>query len=127
MRSETKMPSANDVGPGWKPYVEPLIAEVERFGGKVHQIKEKFGGLRFYYELPKETPEEDKTAFDDLVQVAEALCNCACEECGRPGSKTNSNWIKTLCEDHDKERQQIQKELDNEYAKRHGKGQESNI
>lgn len=121
------MPNVNNVGPGWHPYVEPLIEEVNRLGGTVHQIKEKFGGLRFYYGLPDKVTEADIKAMFDLVSTAEQLCSNACEECGEPAMRTNTGWIKTLCGDHAKERQRKQEESDNEYAKRYGKGQKSNV
>ena len=59
----------------------------------VLQIKEKFGGLRFYY-----------TGGDDyirgLVSMAEAWAAKSCEECGAPGARRSSGWIKTLCDTH---------------------------
>lgn len=55
------------------------------------QVKEKFGGLRFY---------ADNT--DDFIQgaisMAESLSYRTCETCGVPGSKRSGGWIRTLCD-----------------------------
>lgn len=57
------------------------------------QVKEKFGGLRFYY-----------NGGDDyirgVVDMAEEMSYRICEECGSPGKSTKSGWIQTLCVDH---------------------------
>lgn len=57
------------------------------------QIKEKFGGLRFYY-----------YGGDDyirgVVTMAEEMSYRTCEECGAPGTSTESGWIRTLCKEH---------------------------
>jgi hypothetical protein len=59
------------------------------------QIKEKFGGLRFY-----------TTSTNDYVRgvidAAEALSLRTCETCGAPGKPRNDGWIKTLCDVHAK-------------------------
>jgi hypothetical protein len=65
----------------------------------VEQIKEKFGGLRFYYQGGDDT-------VDGMVRMAEMWAGRVCEECGKPGKSRNTGWIKTLCDEHDAERQQ---------------------
>ncbi len=60
---------------------------------KVMQIKEKFGGLRFYYEGGDDT-------VDGMVRMAESWAANTCEECGSPGTSRNTGWIKTLCDKH---------------------------
>ena len=64
------------------------------------QVKEKFGGLRFYYDGG------DKFV-RGVVTMADALSNKTCEVCGAPGSKTSGGWIKTLCETHKHERNKL--------------------
>lgn len=70
----------------------------------VTQIKEKFGGLRFYYD-----------GGDDyirgLVSMAELWAERTCEQCGAPGTVRYGGWMKTLCDTHEAERVQLQKEL----------------
>ena len=57
------------------------------------QVKEKFGGLRFYY-----------TGGDEhirgLVSMAESMSEVTCEICGSPGKRGGNGWISTRCEEH---------------------------
>lgn len=59
------------------------------------QIKEKFGGLRFYYE-----------GGDDyvygLVTFAEIMSESTCEVCGDAGKSRGGPWVETLCNKHAK-------------------------
>lgn len=65
----------------------------------VAQIKEKFGGLRFYYD-----------GGDDyirgLVSMAEAWASITCEQCGVPGTRRSGSWLRTLCDTHEAIRNQ---------------------
>lgn len=58
---------------------------------KFTQIKEKFGGLRLYY-----------NGGDDyvsgLVAMAETMSYKICEFCGDRGYPNNKGWIRTLCD-----------------------------
>lgn len=98
------------VGPGWWPILESLCANIQHHSDwkekqgnfipqvTVEQIKEKFGGLRFYYSGGDD-------AVDGMVRMAESWAEHACEECGKPGQSRGGGWIKTLCDEHDAERQ----------------------
>lgn len=55
------------------------------------QVKEKFGGLRFYYSGGDET-------IDKLVSLMEQLSLRTCETCGNPGKKRTVGWIITACD-----------------------------
>lgn len=59
----------------------------------VAQVKEKFGGLRFYYDGGDE-------AIREYVSMAEAMSYITCEECGAPGSRSDGGWIKVVCYEH---------------------------
>jgi len=59
----------------------------------VAQIKEKFGGLRFYYEGGDDTVR-------GMVRMAESWAGHSCETCGAPGTSGGRGWIKTLCPVH---------------------------
>lgn len=85
----------SSVGEGWHPLVTQLINDLFELGwdGCLMQIKEKFGGLRFYIGTGN-----DKI-FDRLYQ-AEQESYTICEECGKPGKPTDNGWIKTVCEEH---------------------------
>ena len=98
------------VGLGWWPIIESLCGNIQHYLNwknkesevvaqvVVTQIKEKFGGLRFYYNGGDDT-------IDGMVRMAESWASNACEECGAPGQSRGGGWIKTLCDEHDAERQ----------------------
>lgn len=57
------------------------------------QVKEKFGGLRFYVDRAS-----DKHY--DYINFAENMSHRTCEECGSPGITYHMGWYRTLCEKH---------------------------
>lgn len=59
------------------------------------QVKEKFGGLRFY--VKDATPEQYA-----VIAYVESLSTKTCEECGAPGKQQGRDWIRTLCDEHAK-------------------------
>lgn len=68
---------------------------------EVIEVKEKFGGLRFYYDNHSKS---DKF-ISGMVDFAEIMSEVTCERCGRPGSfRGELPWFKTLCDDHFVER-----------------------
>lgn len=54
------------------------------------QVKQKFGGLRFYCV-------GGNTEIRAMIHFAESLSEKICEECGSPGSQNDSGYIRTLC------------------------------
>lgn len=90
------LPYAGDVGTGWLLLVEELIVGLKAIGwdGDLHQIKEKFGELRFYV--------GDATIeMNALIDAAEEKSRAVCEECGADGkTRTDALWIRTLCDEH---------------------------
>jgi hypothetical protein len=98
------------VGSGWWPILEILCANIQSHidwrvkQGKdcpqvvVEQIKEKFGGLRFYYSGGDEE-------ISGMVRMAESFADSLCEECGGIGKRRSGGWIRTLCDQHEAERQ----------------------
>lgn len=91
---------------GWKGLYQPLIDLCNLYGVEILQVKEKFGGLRFYI------AGERAIDLDLLVDAAEAQSFHTCELCGEHGVKgwdpetrrpifratTSGGWRKTLCE-----------------------------
>ena len=90
--------SIGECGEGWRQLIDPLLLELDRRGGEIYQIKEKFGGLRFYYG----NSNQDE-GFYQQVCKAEELSYKTCEECGEPGKLRGGGWVKTLCDKHDEE------------------------
>jgi hypothetical protein len=101
------------VSRGWWPIIETLCANIQSHTDwwnknretrpvveqvVVEQIKEKFGGLRFYY-----SGGDDTVA--GMVRMAEAWADVACEECGAAGTRRSGGWIRTLCDIHEAEYQ----------------------
>ena len=56
------------------------------------QVKEKFGGLRFYLEYSDDY-------INGLVHMAESMSYKTCEVCGNVGTQNNKGWVTTLCKD----------------------------
>jgi hypothetical protein len=91
------------VGKGWQPIIDYLFDKFEFYCTKVHitQVKEKYGGLRFYYaqiEL-RENEHYVQYDFDTVIQMAEGISYYICQQCGRPGKVRRDGWHLTLCDE----------------------------
>ena len=86
---------------GWYPLVERLCSSIENqlthfvpeeIRGEVYvvQVKEKFGGLRFYMNVG--TP-----YIDGAISLAESLSYITCEECGNSGELRKNGYLRVLC------------------------------
>lgn len=87
---------------GWYPLITALGADLRLIDPDyvVHQIKEKFGALRFYAETVLEGERGER--FDALIESAEATSVHICERCGvYPAELCSSGGaveiVKTLC------------------------------
>ena len=101
------------VGEGWWPIIYSLSSQInshvkwkqeqkEKYGRGdgcpsviVRQVKEKFGGLRFYHDGGDDM-------VDGMVRMAESWAAHSCEVCGAPGKSREGGWIRTLCDEHAK-------------------------
>ena len=88
-----------ECGDGWFDLVYKLSEDIESQLNRdpkvasqfyVLQVKEKFGGLRFY------TGPSNKL-IDQLVSEAEDRSFTVCEFCGDPGTPRGGSWVQTLC------------------------------
>jgi len=86
-----------ECGDGWADLLYQLCTDIkseledgETFA--VQQIKEKFGGLRFYCGPARKE-------VHDLIAEAEKRSYTVCERCGKPGKVRDTGWIRTLCDD----------------------------
>ncbi len=86
-------------GSGWDALVQPLEDEVSRLGGKIRQVKQKFGQLCFFYSFPSSVSESKRRAFARKVREAEQRSVHICENCGNAGqlSKEGGFYL-TRCE-----------------------------
>lgn len=83
------------IGQGWYDLLYNLCEEIVKLNPpedfKAFQVKEKFGGLRFY--VGGSTAEINK-----LIDVAEEESYKICEDCGsREEVTSEGRWVKTLC------------------------------
>ena len=91
-----------DCGHGWYTLIDALCYTIEMNLGfttsfKVVQIKEKYGGLRFY------TVGGDEK-IQGMISLAESMSYNICEICGNAGKLRDGSWIRTLCDEHAKKR-----------------------
>ena len=84
-----------EVSPGWNLIIKNLIQDLIELGWnkEVSQVKEKFGGLRFY--INAATSEVHKR-----VHKAEIESMSTCEVTGKLGKlRTDIGWYRTLCDE----------------------------
>jgi hypothetical protein len=94
---------------GWYPLVCQLDSHISRIlpDYQIHQMKEKFGGLRFYWaphwvdEIEPDVQERERRRAKEveaLVDAWEIISYLVCEACGAEGSlHDRDGWYKTLC------------------------------
>ena len=102
--SKTCMACGCECGDGWFDLIFKLCEDIEKLNAlnfKAEQIKEKFGGLRFYYCGGVEDTSK-KYIFTDVRQLVSKAEDDSYETCECCGSKENvtseGNWITTLCD-----------------------------
>jgi hypothetical protein len=97
-------------GDGWYGLVYKIAQKIQEINVSLPdedkivaaQVKEKFGGLRFYINgFREKTRDACKELFEFKGSVEQESFE-TCEVCGKPGRRSGGGWIKTVCEDHDK-------------------------
>lgn len=88
-------------GVGWFPILYDLVTAIQLHNQAVGvpednvvavQIKEKFGGLRFYVGRAPESVHR-------MIGLAENMSMRTCEECGDAGARVEvGSWVRTLCQ-----------------------------
>jgi hypothetical protein len=87
-----------ECGDGWYELIYDLSEKLSRISNEIKavQVKEKFGGLRFYVDFG------DKWSWALIDRASEESLK-TCEECGDPATKdpdTNPyRWIRTECDE----------------------------
>jgi len=94
--TESLMCFGFECGDGWFNLIYELSRKISEHGTncEVIQVKEKFGGLRFYV-----CNGTDKIF--DLIDEYEDMSYKTCENCGSTDNvtQTKTGWIKTLCKE----------------------------
>ena len=98
--TESLMCFGFECGDGWFELLDNLSNEITEYCKKekiefpeVFQVKEKFGGLRFYLEAY----EDDNDGIEKLIDTYEILSENTCELCGKPGILSNEGWVSCRC------------------------------
>ena len=94
--TETCMGWGFTCGNGWFDLIDKLSEKLEKHGVVAAQVKEKFGGLRFYINPIKSDKSKE---IRDLINEAEQQSYKICEKCGNPGNVRGGRWISTLCDE----------------------------
>jgi hypothetical protein len=84
------------VDKGWYPLIKSLIEDLIALGWdkQVCQVKEKFGGLRFYINAGSDE------VFNRITKAERDSYNI-CEMCGEKGEiRMDLGWHLTLCDNH---------------------------
>lgn len=97
-----------ECGDGWYDLIETLCHSLQWYADKngypqviADQIKEKFGGLRFYihYDEPYDPMVEKYRYLEGMIHFAEQMSFQICEKCGEKGKTINTGcWSSTSCE-----------------------------
>ena len=99
-KTQTAMCWGFECADGWYNIIDCLCAELQDLTSNgapqviATQVKEKFGGLRFYVDGG------DEVGYA-AISLAEKLSTVTCEVCGKPGKiNNNAGWLKCLCPEH---------------------------
>jgi len=100
--SESLMAFGFECGDGWFNLIRDLSAKIMSAEGgdkvEVMQVKEKFGGLRYYVD---NTTDE----IDVIIRHFENEAELTCEDCGSVGKiKSYKGWLTCLCDNCEGER-----------------------
>ena len=95
-----------ECGDGWYKIIDNLCLIIQKTSDEegneqvvAAQIKEKFGGLRFYVDGANKEQDEN-------ITFAENLSNSTCETCGSMENVFQTDgWIKTICKKCDEKQQ----------------------
>ena len=89
-----------DVDEGWYQIVvdcDNLLTEIDP-DYQIAQIKQKFGGLRYYFQPSDVNNGELYVKMNSVVLAYEKIASMTCEATGKPGvlMKSKGGWVKTL-------------------------------
>ena len=93
-----------ECGNGWFNLINKLCSDLtllmDKYKIKIiaDQVKEKFGGLRFYIHIDGDTHQSVYNKVDELIKEAEEKSFKICEICGEKGKQRGKQWVRTLCD-----------------------------
>lgn len=100
-RVENGMGCGSTIGEGWYDIIRELDKQIAELYPEyvVNQVKEKFGGLRYYID---DIPDDVHAAVYDCINEAYRKAGKTCDVCGEAGKigKINEWLIATRCEKH---------------------------
>jgi len=108
---ETCMCWGIECGDGWYYLIDKLCSNLQWNTDRnkypqveATQVKEKYGGLRFYYTIVHKPNdkyyERHCGVIDGMVSIIESLSEETCELCGSTKEVTQTEgWVKTICKE----------------------------
>lgn len=89
---------------GWAGLLTGLRHRLDGLDVEIHvdQVKEKFGGLRFYVTLPDEATDPDARYVNEWIESAENASYLLCYLCGAGVTHQGTgHWVRYFCAEHD--------------------------
>lgn len=103
-RNDSNFPGMIAPPHGWVELVLNLDSELSHIlpDYTIAQVKEKFGGLRYYIESYGVDPDDPRVEIaKELIAEAEEASKSMCQICGEEGHVHDARvWCATLCDDH---------------------------
>lgn len=97
-----------EINKGWNELVEEITSKIEVINNKYSpssyiravQVKQKFGGLRYYISI-EDVEEQDVKYVYDIIAEAEKRSFTICEYCGSTAKiSKHRTYVETLCDEH---------------------------
>ena len=100
-------PYGLECGAGWKDIIDRTHEKLKYIDPDytIAQIKEKFGGLRYYFDASVEYGSVAYDIMNDIVKAAEHEASYTCELCGVQGiskgveTRVDHYWYYTYCKE----------------------------
>lgn len=89
---------------GWAGMLYALRNYLETLSQSIHvdQVKEKFGGLRFYFHVETDIDSDDFNGIQDAVDAIESMSYTTCYVCpSRATHQGEGYWVRWFCDEHD--------------------------
>ncbi|SHI52140.1 hypothetical protein [Pollutimonas bauzanensis] len=102
--SKRPLPFGLEVHAGWTDLLDTLLSRIETIlddipdaSFEILQVKEKFGTLRFYYQIDNAS-DTATAAIRQAVEATAAASSFCCERCGASGQLDSKNgWMRVRC------------------------------